>query len=344
MTKSMIFSPLGVRMAVGLVAPFLSDGGKAEVEKVWGVSPDDLYAEANGVVDRLAAIPALHAAVAVWSRLALDSAAQDRLGDLLRHLPESNAEAQDALNRWTSESTLGLIEKAPVQVREDTDTVLASALAMDDEWAQGPYKARRVRFSPQGEAPQDLDGFSVPVNANNPETTLGTLHEGQTVVLTMPLSDEVSMTFALHEDGPEKALKHLRDGGEVGPLGTDHPLVSLISAPGWADFLAVIPEFKTTTQTALLADASRWGLVNASHPDEGAPGMHPDMFVMDAQQTAMIEVSRTGVKAAAVTMMLAGRSAAVPSSTPAVVFDKPFAYAITLPGLKAPLFEGIYAG
>lgn len=338
---SHVCSPAGIRLVSGLVAPYLSPAGQRELAERWGVDAATLFAQSVATARAWKTHTALHAALGVWVRHhVLPAAAATALADLLQALPVEDAAAQALLDAWAAEHTHGMIPSFPAEVDPTTTTVLASAVAVDDTWAcQTHRNPLPFRPSPHGW----VDGFDAEVETPRVLTTT----DESTVRAVLPLSSGLRMAFAISTRGAEAAAR-LLETPEVFVVtpqpGQPFTTVEKVERP--TELVSVrLPEFTTRTRLAIGADPTPWGLTAAIA--EGAPGLG-DLPVQGMVQDAFIEVSHTGVRAAAVTaMMFAAANMALPRldyAQTVVTFDGPFAYQITAPGFEVPLFTGIHAG
>lgn len=334
-----VHSPAGIRLVSGLLGPYLTPSGQEELSTFWDTSVDDLFTQAVLAAEDLADLDALHAALGVWVRNhRLPSSAAEQLAAFVQQLPDDNAAAQAALDGWAAEHTAGMIPTFPCTVTDDTRAVLASALAVDDTWER-PAADTRVAFQDQR-----VRGFK----ADTPRSLVRCTAAGTAVRATLPLTSGLTMSFCIHQDGPAAALEQLLNAPNYFyALPTlSHPMIS--SRPVYTptgDVAILVPSFTITSSLDIAADAAAWGLEAALRPG-GVPGLG-NLEVSEARQDAFIEVSHTGVRAAAVTAMVLARSANM--MTPqhqqlAVEIDQPFAFALTHPDIEAPLFTGIYAG
>lgn len=134
LTDHHIASPLGAWMLAALAAGPDSDvAHQKTLEEALGLPLEESFALAHRLLQ--SAHPAIKSAAAVWNSPKFDSvkvqALQERLKDVAQvgGIP-SQAEA----DAWTSEKTIGLIEKFPAELDADTLLVLATALATKIKW------------------------------------------------------------------------------------------------------------------------------------------------------------------------------------------------------------------
>jgi hypothetical protein len=333
-----VCSPLGIRLVSGLVAPYLHVAAQRELQSRWGHGAATLFDDTLDTVQALRTHPALHAALGVWVRNHhLPTAATTALGDLLAALPLDDAQAQTMLDRWASENTADMIRTFPGQVDVTTTAVLASAVAMDDTWRHDTFETR------MGFAGRRVEAFEADLS---PWSVISTA-DGSTVRALLRLSSGLKMHFAISTHGPEHAAR-LLETPEVfdTAIREGQPFVTSREVEQPTEMVAFIsPEFTTRTTVDVGAEAGAWGLEKAVAT--GAPGLG-DLPMAGILQEAFIEVTHSGVKAAAVTvMMFAAANMALPTKwhrQTVLTLDEPFAYEIVSPSLSTPLFTGIYAG
>lgn len=335
---SEVCSPMGIRLVSGLVAPYLSITGQRELQARWGHGANTLFRDAVETERTLRAHPALHAALGVWVRNhRLPVAAAESLGDLVGLLPLDDTAAQRMLDGWAATNTHDMIETFPAQVQSDTTAVLASAVAVEDTW-KAPAQERRVQFNSEYGA-----GFEAALSPWDLTATT----DGSTVRARLRLQSGLMMQFAISTHGPVEAARLLATP-EVFTVSVTYglPFVSVEMVEHPTEMVAFrAPEFTTRTTHDLTVKAPEWGLSTAFK--EGAPGLG-DLPLSGAVQDAFIEITHTGVRAAAVTaMMCRSANVAVPPRAfqqMVVTLDQPFAYRIISPALETPLFTGIYTG
>lgn len=337
--ETQVHSPAGIRLVAGLVAPFLTDAGQAGLASRWGVNAETLHTEALALARTLGEHDALHAALGVWARNhEFPPTATARLGEFLGLLPQDVTRAQVVLDGWANEHTAGMITEFPATVTEATSAVLASAIALDDTWARKADERKMRRFS--GTL---VPGFEAPV-----EVALAATNADRSAVrVHMPLTSGLRMSFCATVDGSEKAAWLLAEepGVFTHALLEGQPFVTArnVTERDALDVAVILPAFTTRSTVDIAAEANRWGLKTAI--TDGAPGLG-DLPISGIVQDAFIEVTHTGVKAAAVTaMMLASANmthVAYTHRQNVITFGDTFAYEITHPDFPVALFAGTY--
>lgn len=339
--ESTVVSPLGIRLLSGLVAPYLSVAGQRDLQARWGHGAETLFRDTHATVETLRTHPALHAALGVWVRdHTLPAPAATALGHLLAALPLDDAAAQSLLDGWAVEHTNGMIGAFPGQVEATTTAVLGSAVTMDDTWAC-PTREISLQFAGSQAWGKGFETGLAP-------WAITATTDGSTVRATLALSSGLQMNFAISTHGTAHAARLLDTPGVfTATPAAGESFVSSRKVEQPTEMVAFkAPAFTTSTLHDLKTDPEPWGL--RALLADGAPGLG-DLPLSSIQQRAFIEVTHTGVKAAAVTgMMMRSANAMTPPPRPyeqtVVTFDAPFAYEIVAPRLDTPLFTGTYAG
>lgn len=361
-SRSTVHSPVGIRLVCGLVAPFLSPDGQDAIEARWGASAQDLFSEARTQVYQSGSA-GLHLALGAWIRdtpthqTVLPVEAQTMLAGLLEYLPADVAEANTYLDAWAAEHTDNMIVKFPGEVRENTTGILASAVAVDEAWAR-PATEQRGPFGDARVAGFGLDLDSVAARATE---------DGAALFAALTLANGMELRLCSSTDGLEAAA-HLLAATMTGPSEDDQAeddqaedersgverVFARVAVPGdhltasqWVTSRRTqtrtwVPTFTLRAQLDVAAEAEQWGLGPAMV--EGAPGL--GMPVHGIVQSSFIEVSHTGVRAAAVTAMMFGAANAMSAryAQTLVQFAEPFAFMLVEPGKDTALFAGLYDG
>lgn len=328
-TLNQPISPLGIRMCVGLLAPFMDNRGQIEIENVYGVSASDLYSQAVFAAQKLDALDHAAGALAMFFRgRPAPADAARKLGEFCQTLPNGLAEAQSMLDGWTAENTLGLITTAPINVRDDTEFVAASAVAVDAPWVNKAYQGGEDMF-----VLTMPDGPGWVTSDDNGFLAVGELAGG------------LEARFAASAYGDETSLALLtRDRQTLQPADATSSWVVAeeVSASYGAELPVVwLPQFRQEASHNLMDDPGRWGLESAAA--RGLPALNA--LISAAVQDVLVEITHTGVKAAAVTMVSMTRGMAPTNKVErlrANLTGGNLAYGVFAQGVAEPIVTGIY--
>ena len=135
LTEHGVASALGLWVLLALLAPGSQESDRDELEKALGTSADDAASRAAELLAN--PHPALHAAVALWSKAA---ALNEKFAAFAESLPaeitRGAVPTQEQADTWANEHTLGLISQFPLHLDPLIAAVLVSAIATKGEWLQ----------------------------------------------------------------------------------------------------------------------------------------------------------------------------------------------------------------
>lgn len=154
-----VFSAAGLWPLLAFLADGADGTARTELTEALGVPAAESAVAAWELLTAMSAMRGLDAALGVWTTRALELREAWRAGlpadvhGVLTGDPEAD---QVTLDAWAAKRTGGLIERMPVALSEDTDLVLASALALRTRWLrpfqegaeeieEGPWRGRVVR-------------------------------------------------------------------------------------------------------------------------------------------------------------------------------------------------------
>jgi hypothetical protein len=128
-----VASPLGAWLLLAVAATAAKGPERAALADVLGVDPQDAAVTARELLAN--PHPMVGAAAGAWHR---PKVATDALAAWLQALPEvietGEMPTQHQIDQWAREHTLGLIERFPLELTDDTVLLLASALATRVSW------------------------------------------------------------------------------------------------------------------------------------------------------------------------------------------------------------------
>jgi hypothetical protein len=348
-----VVSPLGAWLVLALAGPAAEDPGtRSRLEEALGMPVADAARVAGALLD--APHPAVAAAVGLWWR---EDAVTDRLTAYADGLPRGATReplgdptiGQARLDAWARAHSLGLIERFPIELREDLLLVLASALATRVRWRQlfdlvpsaelrsgGPF-ADAVST-----ALRSVRGHDVRLVRTSSAGLVGahvaTSGDGLAVVsvLVAPDVDRTAVLAAAHEvavgvqDGwvgdPVSLFEVPLGPGDVGDVVEDR-----LVAAGPARIergVAVLPSWRARTQLDLLTGPTGPAFLAAGEALAGL--LPPQRLDLEARQVAVASYTREGFEAAAITAIGVRATALlepreVPRRTLHLRFDRPYA-------------------
>ncbi|MFE3855607.1 serpin family protein [Streptomyces griseorubiginosus] len=144
-----VFSAAGVWPLLALLADGAQGAAREELAAAVGLPAGESAAAARELLHALADLRGLDSALGLWTARTVEPREEWVAGlpadahGVLSGDPDAD---QRELDTWAVKRTGGLIERMPVEVRRDTQLVLASALALRTTWLR-PFEARPVRPS-----------------------------------------------------------------------------------------------------------------------------------------------------------------------------------------------------
>lgn len=139
-----VFSAAGVWPLLALLADGAGGPAREELADAVGLPADEAAGAARELLGAMGATRGLDSALGLWTKRTLELRERWEAG-----LPAEahgvltgNAEAdKTALDAWAVKRTGGLIERMPVRLYDDTEMVVASALALRTRWLM-PFRER----------------------------------------------------------------------------------------------------------------------------------------------------------------------------------------------------------
>ncbi len=347
-----VVSPLGAWMVVAVCAALARDErARGELAGVLGADPESAARLAAGLLAD--PHPLVAAGAGVWVRPARETA---RIKQWLAGLPAvvgtGDIPAQDNIDRWAAERTLGLIKRFPIELTPDVVCLLASALATKVSWdvpfdvvdaaALGPghwsARLRRVLRPPPGD-PRHRQYLAGTGRAGTVGVHLAGARGGLLVGSVIAASQAVPPGDVLAV-AEQIVAAEARQRGSVArlslfdlPLG-DGAVWSIreeqvdTTAPGGLEeqVVSVLPAWSARTDVDLRDDEA---LGFAAAARVLAEALELAEWWYDARQAAMARYSAVGFEAAAVTGLAVLVSAQVSRPgrrrTATVRFAHPFA-------------------
>lgn len=345
-----VLSAAGVWPLLAFLADGAGGAARAELADGVGLPADEAAGAARELLGAMGAMRGLDSALGLWTRRTLELRERWEAGlpaEAHGVLTGDAAADKAALDAWAAKRTGGLIESMPVLLDEDTEMVLAAALALRTAWLRpfresywmpeaGPWSGRELLGLWRESTLLDRIGV-----ADTPQ--------GHVTRLTVLGNGAIDVHLLLGEEGmtPGQVV-----AAGVGILERRHPVVPGHRLP-YGDVgpgLCVVKERATTPEPPTLevrtvAYAVRadhdlldhhevFGLTAASR-EQGGPGSFPGisdfpLYVGSARQLAVARFGARGFEAAAVTAFgMAGAGVPKPrwvTTTVKAAFDRPFGF------------------
>ncbi|MFC5215066.1 serpin family protein [Streptomyces coerulescens] len=344
-----VFSAAGVWPLLAFLADGAGGPARAELADAVGLPADDAAGAARELLGAMGEMRGLDSALGLWTKRTLELREGWRAGlPAAAHgvLTGDPAADKGALDAWAAKRTGGLIGEMPVPLTEDTELVLASALALRTKWLRpfhewpwmpetGPWRGRELVGLRRESALLDRVGV-----ADTPA--------GQVTELKV-LGDNAADVHLLL--GEERMTPGQVLGAGVDVLAGGCPVVPGSRLP-YGDVgpgLRVVKERAATPEPPTLDVRTVAYEVRSSHDLldhhpvfglttamlEQPPGHFPGiggfpLYIEGARQSAMARFDARGFEAAAVTAF--GAAGAGPpqlrwtTTTIEATFDRPFGF------------------
>lgn len=338
---NIVLSPLSASMALGMTlngAAGTTFEGMRSTLGFEGLSQEEINTAYAGLIDLLTTLdPAVRfdIANAVWANQgfpfhdAFFQAVKDAFNARVESADFGQAATLDAINKWASDNTDGLIPSILDQLDPSLIMVLLNAIYFEGSWTTrfDPEKTRKADFTRE-------DGSTVQVDMMNlSDAEVGLGYGDGYQIAELPYGGQA---FAMVVMVPDQGLS-ARDvlAGMTQEKWTEALATLHTSEP---DLLG-LPKF-TLQYDAYLNDALKaMGMKEAFEPGADFTNMSPagDQICIDfVRQKTFIQVDENGTKAAAVTAV-----GARPTSFLGLIADRPFIFAIRERLTGTILFMGL---
>ncbi|WP_424878298.1 serpin family protein [Streptomyces sp. SLBN-8D4] len=358
-----VFSAAGVWPLLAFLADGAQGAARAELARALGVPAEQAAAAARELLAELADAKALDAALGLWTKRTLEPREEWEAGlptDAHGVLTGDPALDQRELDAWAAKRTGGLIERLPVEVRDDTELVLASALALRTTWLR-PFEVRPVRPSAgpwQGRTLRGLNRRSVRLD----RAGVATVPAGRVTEVKVLGDNGVDVHLLLGDEHmtPGQVLAAgaaALDGtcpvvrGSLLPHGPAGPGLRVeerpCAAPRQPTLEVTTTAFEMRAHHDLLDLHGLFGLTAAQDARQGHfPGISASpLAVGSARQSVLARFDALGFEAAAVTAVAAVGGAPAPprrytSTVFTAAFDRPFGFLAVHRGTRLALTAG----
>ncbi|MFC4053904.1 serpin family protein [Actinomadura syzygii] len=343
-----VLSGAGAWPLLAFLAAAAREPGRGELQQAVGVDASGAERHARDLLALLAGGTATTAALGVWTLADLpveqwwrDAVPAEARGELTG----DPAADQAQLDEWVTRNTDGRLTGMPVEVRDDTGLVLATALSIATRWREPFEDAPLV---PEGGPWAGRDRPAAGLFVNTPEVDRLALAEatpaGPVTLLTVTGEDDVDVILCLGEPGRPagEVVAHalaaadgrheLSQGAELLEKAAPGVRVRTIAAfePG-TRLNVTAARFDVAASHDMLARAGLFGLatVSTADPRGHLPGISSaPLAVAQAVQDVNATFSAEGFRAAAVTAMSVALMG-FPMAEARVLdvrFDRPFGF------------------
>ncbi|MFC8432656.1 serpin family protein [Streptomyces sp. NPDC057253] len=344
-----VFSAAGVWPLLAFLAAGAQGAAREELARAVGLPADESADRARELLHAPATVRGLDWALGLWTVRTLELREEWAAGlpadahGVLSGDPDAD---QRELDAWAGKRTGGLIERMPVEVRRDTELVLASALALRTTW-QRPFEARPVRPSAgpwQGRTLRGLSRRSVRLDRVGVAAV-----RGGRVTEARVLGDhgvDVHLLLGDEHMTPGEVLEAgvaVLDGacpiakGALLPYGPAGPGLRVeerpCATPQQPTLELTTVAFEVRAHHDLLRLHALFGLTAARDAGQGHfPGISASpLAVGAARQSVLARFDALGFESAAVTAVAAAPGGAPPtprhtSTVVTATFDRPFGF------------------
>ena len=339
--KSSLISPLSIITALGMTADGAAGNTKAQFEKLFGMTTEQLDAAMNYYYGLLKSSEKakFDYANSIWYTSRDDFTVKESFISrvLGAYYPQlymvdfTDKNTVDEINRWVKEHTDEMIDKIVDDLDPTTLMVLINALVFDAKWSS-PYDEYMVN-----------DGTFTAYNGEKQTVPMMSSQEHEYIEMT-----DATGFVKYYEGGDYKFVALLPDENvDVfdfvdsldGKTYTD-----AIKNASYSKVNARMPKFSYDYDISLKETLLSLGLVDAFDDFADFTEMFEGggTYISDVIHKTHIDVDNAGTKAAAVTAVIMVETTAFNPEIPkSVVLDRPFVYFIVDSETNLPIFMGI---
>lgn len=343
-SKNKMLSPISVYMALAMTL----NGAEGETREgiLKALSASDLSPE---IINTFAGsyLPSispegedytLSIANSLWLRdgFEADSAFLQRNADhfraTVRSLDFNAPEAPGIINDWVREATRETIDEIVKEIDSAVVMYLINTIYFKADWQTG--------FSPENTYPQSFETpqGSLETDFMHKLLTLEVLSDDRGKGILLPYADGKTALLALLPEGgltPEQWLKAMDTQGFQSLLETGESQAIDLA----------LPKFETRYEDNLTNELEALGMATAFDPEKAdfslmQPSRARDLFISSIEHKTFIRVDESGTEASAATSVEVSLTSA-PMVSEALVFDRPFVYAVMDTQTGTPLFIGV---
>ena len=332
--ENQLLSSLSVMLALGMTANGANGETKAQMERVLGLSVEELNGFLLGVLQS-ADQDALHLAQSIWFRdigfsvkeTFLDTNANYFGADAFSAKFDKSTVAD--VNAWVNEKTQGMIEKLLDSISPTDMMYLISTLAFKADWAEkyAPTQVKQENFLTADGALQKVDMMS--------SSESFYLSNGDALgVLKYYEGERYAFAGILPPEGisPENYLASL----------SAEDFSALLGDVQRGNVSAKIPAFSFSGDYELSQALSALGMPLAFSSDADFSGIaDQNLSVSEVKHKTFIDVNPDGTRAAAVTSVGIKVTSIGPTDRICIYLNRPFVMVLLDTDTGLPLFVGI---
>ncbi len=340
--NNILTSPLSAFLCLSLVTNGASGETLTQLESVLGMKTEDINKALYAYTRSLASTEDCKVKIAnsVWFRDSetlhvKESYLQTSADwyDAEQFAAPFDASTVKDINGWVKENTDGLIDSIVEEIPQETMMYLINTLVFDAKW-QNEYEKKQIK----DDTFQNNDGTKTPVKM---------LCSDEGIVLY----PENGIGFAKKYKGGNYSFVALlpNENKDISKFAASLDGESWLSMWENKDYRSAnvkIPEFNYEVDFSLkeiLQDLGATDMFDEYKADFSAlaTSEYGNLYCSNVQQKCLIDVSRNGTKAAAVTWATMDATEAAPTEPLNIFLDRPFVYAIVDNATGLPLFLGI---
>ena len=325
--KNMVYSPLSIRYGLSLLDAGAAGETKEQIENVLGEDELPLYENIPDV---------LSLANAAFIK---NTYQDDVLPSYIKRVTNDyNAEvfydpftSTEKMDTWVKQKTFNLIDSIGVQLTQNTEMVLANALAIQMDWLHKFNTDNTFGMTFYKEDESEI--LATMMRMDTTDEDISYYVDDNVTMLKMPLAptEEAALDFVAVM--PAGGLTNYINNLDFETIET--ALSKMTPASKNQDGLKIyIPKFKFEYELDFKNDLEKLGITDAfdtNNADFSKMAVNNDLYVSDAVHKANIDFSEEGIKAAAITVFAMDIKSALPEKEPQPVvinIDRPFYFMI----------------
>lgn len=342
--KNLVLSPLSVTYALSMTANGASGETLAEfISLNGGIGVNDMNEYLCALTHRMADTKESTVEIgnSVWANkqsFTVNEAFRETVlayyGAEASALDFSKKESADTINKWVSDKTDGMIDKAVDDIDPMTAMILINTVLFDGKWAV-PYEENDI-------VTRVFDGYTE--QAKNADFLTSTEHSYFEVENGVGFSKP-------YKDGYKFVAILPNEGVDVYDFARDLDIADALSVAdnSYEKVICQIPKFEYGVEVDLNEILMSMGLERAfSSENAELEGLGTSnfgsLYISKVLQKAKIKLDEDGTKAAAMTGVFVNATSAAPVTQPKrITLDRPFVYMIVDDSTDLPLFMGVLA-